>query len=161
MASANDLQGLSLPESTSFAPATTAWFVLFAFLLALLGTLAFFGWRRWQRGAYRRQACALLGRWRTQVHAESPGAPALRRLPQLVKRVALEVWPRPDVAALTGPPWLAFLDGTIGGRAFEDGPGRHLPALAYEGPESGTRLDTQEIQALFDLVDRWIRTHRV
>jgi len=160
MASPSDLQDLSLPEPTSLAPATTAWFVLFALAFALLAALAFLGWRRWRRNAYRRKARALLARWRRDVEREGPKTPALRRLPQLVKRVALEVWPRPEVAALTGRPWLAFLDHTIGGRAFEDGPGRHLPALAYEAQETIDDLGADEIQAIFDLVDRWIGAHR-
>lgn len=160
MASANDLQDLRLPEPTSLAPATTAFFVLFAFLLAVLGALAFLGWRRWKKNAYRRRARALLAQWRDDVAFEGTRAPALAKLPRLVKHVALEAWPRPEVAALTGQPWLAFLDHTIGGHAFEDGPGRHLPALAYDAPGKTARLDPGEITALFDLVDRWIGTHR-
>jgi hypothetical protein len=144
------LRGLHLPEPVSNAPQTTAWWVLFAVLAVLLVVLAVVAVRRWRRNRYRRDALARL---------DALGAMGLGDLPHLVKRVALDAWPREQIASLTGAPWLAFLDRSLGGgTAFQEGPGRHLPALAYGGPP---QLGEVERRALVALVRTWIRKHRV
>ena len=53
------------------------------------------------------------------------------RLPRLVKQTALAFRPRTEVAALSGEPWLQFLDASYGEKGFTEGPGRLLPKLAY------------------------------
>lgn len=147
--SLNALRDLRVPEPMSNAPQTTAWWILFAILALLLLTLAFLAVRQWRRNRYRREGLARL---------DALGDGDLTGLPHLVKRVALDGWPREDVAALSGEPWLAFLDRSLGGgTAFTAGPGRLLPDLAYAGaPE----LAASERQALFALVRTWIRKHK-
>ena len=143
------LRGLRVPEPVSAAPQTTAWWILFAALALLLVALVVLWIRRWRRNRYRREALARL---------DALGPDEAGELPQLVKRVALDAWPREQVAELTGEPWLAFLDRSLGGgSAFTSGPGRGLPALAYGGappPEA-------EREELTALVRTWIRKHRV
>ena len=147
--SLDDLLEAPLPEPVSLAPATTAWtvaFVVFA-LLALLA--AYLVWRRWRRNRYRREGLVALD--------EIDAANDLAQVPVLVKRVALEAWPRSDVAGLTGEAWLQFLDASFAGSGFADGPGRVLPDLAYA---SDVEPAGPERAALLTLVRTWIRTHR-
>lgn len=144
------LRGLHLPEPVSNAPQTTAWWILFALLGLLLLVVAALVVRRRRRNRYRRDAL---------VRLDALGATGLAELPHLVKRVALDAWPREQVASLSGAPWLAFLDRSLGGgTAFREGPGRHLPTLAYGGPPT---LGERERQGLVALVRTWIRKHRV
>ena len=83
--------------------------------------------------------------------ADRSGEPCLwDELPALVKRVALQAWPREQVASLTGADWLAFLDESYGGDGFANGPGRCLSDLAYGG---GDGADAAV------LVREWIRRH--
>jgi hypothetical protein len=85
----------------------------------------------------------------------------LTQLPVLVKRTALAFTDRTQVASLNGDGWLRYLDTTLGGTDFTDGPGRALPLLAYGTPEAIGELGANEIKALTRLIRRWIRRHRV
>ncbi len=142
------LRGIRVPDPVSLAPQTTAWWILFA-TLAIFLLVALLLWvRRWRRNRYRRDALARL---------DALGPDRLAELPELVKRVALDAWPREEVAELSGAPWLAFLDRSLGGgTAFTAGPGRLLPALAYGASEPPTDAEADELVAL---VRTWIRKH--
>lgn len=136
------------PAPVSNAPATTAWAVVFVVAGLLLLTVGLLLWRRWRENAYRRAALRHLDR--------IARTGALSELPVLVKRVALEVWPREQVAALSGEAWLTFLDASYGGSGFTVGPGRRLPDLAY----GGATLPRDSEPELVALVRNWIHSHR-
>ena len=139
------LREIRLPEPVSYAPQTVGWWVVLAVLLAVLGYVAWRLWRRYQRNAYRRLALA-------RLEGLAPS-----QFPALLKRAALDAYPRDDVAELSGDPWLAFLDRSYGGSGFTSGPGRVLPALAY----ADTTLDESQRNELTGLVRTWIQRHRV
>ena len=137
---------IRLPEPISNAPATPAWTVLFVALALLLAIAIWLVARWWRRNAYRREALRYVDTIEQDGRAWE--------LPVLVKRVALEAWPRKRVAGLTGDGWLAFLDESYGGTGFTQGAGRVLPDLAY-----GDRK-TEASPALLQVVRTWIRKHR-
>jgi len=147
------IQGLleiALPEPVSYAPQTIGWYVLLALLLAA----AIYAGIRWGRAyranRYRREALVELS------EIAGGGAAAGAQLSVLVKRTALGFAPRGTVAELSGDAWLEWLDGTMAGREFQDGPGRLLPALAYQDAE----VSDTEWAELTGLLRRWIRRHR-
>lgn len=140
------MREIRLPEPVRYAPQTVGWWILFAVLLLVLAFVAWRLWKRVQRNAYRRLA---LGRMDGLAPAE---------LPLLLKRTALDAYPREQVAHLTGRAWLAFLDGAYGGSGFSSGPGRVLPSLAYD---DGVALTDAQQDELTALVRTWIRRHRV
>ena len=110
---------------------------------------------------YRRVALAGLRSIETELASADDRAAALGRIPVLVKRTSLAVHPRAEIAELSGEPWLAFLDASVGGRDFREGAGRLLPTLAYAAPASVAEVPTSDVIALVKLVERWIRRHRV
>ena len=142
------------PAAVSWVPQTAGWLVLGVFLTAIA---AWWGWTRyvaWRDAAYRRAALKVLAELR------AGGVAALPSVPALVKRVAISAAGRRSVASLSGTAWLTYLDRSYTRAAFTEGPGRILPELAYA---SETRLDGMgqtELDALFGLLDEWIRTHR-
>lgn len=147
------------PAPASWAPQTVGWYVLGVLLLAGAIWWAVRRYRHWQANRYRGAALAELDRIRKLAAQASSRVSALRELPILVKRTALSFGPRTGVASLAGDDWLRFLDGTFGGDEFSRGAGRLLVGLGY-WPEA--RLDTvgqPEIDAVFDLVGRWISRH--
>lgn len=104
----------------------------------------------WNRDRYRRAALAEL------IAVEADPSP-LPRLSELLKRTALAAYPREEVAALTGEPWLTFLDRTGATTAFTRGPGRALG----DGPYArAARLDDRELAHLFTAARAWVRHHR-
>ena len=110
---------------------------------------------RYCANRYRREALSELDRMRRM-----PDAPPDRlaaQLAVLVRRTALAVFPRETIVPLTGTAWLAFLDSSYGGDEFSQGAGRWLVSAPYQQTAPGRG----ELNALRDLVDRWIRVHYV
>jgi hypothetical protein len=134
----DQLQDIVEPAPVSLLPATAAWAVLGAVLLALLAL----GLRRWlrQRRAtrYRRAALATLKALEPALAAGD--ARALWHLDELIRRTALAAFPRREVAALTGPAWIEFLERTGGAGGFAGLQDALLAApyapgpLAFDGP---------------------------
>ena len=151
------LKEIRLPEPIPYTPDTTAWWVLFAVLLLLVGWIAFALWRRWRRAAYRRAALAELGLLRASFASDRRRPAAVAALPVLLKRTALAAWPRPAVASLTGDAWVAFLDSASQG-GFDTGQGVLLQRAAYG---SADEMTVSEAEALSEGIETWIRGHRV
>jgi uncharacterized protein DUF4381 len=155
---ADPLAGLidiPLPPPVSLLPQTWELRISLAALLALAVVVAWHFIHRHRANRYRRDALAELDR----ICAASNRTPhqTVHRLSVLVRRTALDAFPRETIAPLAGPAWLAFLDRSYGGQEFSSGLGRWLVNGPYQ-PESP---DRGELQPLADLVRRWIKVHHV
>ena len=150
------LHDVVAPPPVSWAPQTVGWAVLAAILVVLA---AWLGWRAWKRARanrYRKVALAEIDRIAGALR-DDPAA-ALGAVNEILKRTALTAWPRSEVASLTGPRWLEFLDNTGGGHDFREGPG---VALAHRLYAPGAADAGEERDAFLDVARRWIRHHRV
>jgi Ca-activated chloride channel family protein len=136
---------IPLPTQVSLWPQT--WEARTATVLLVLGTIAGLCWlaHRWYVNRYRRAALAEL----REIEA---GTGSAETLAALVRRTALAAFPRRQVAQMTGPAWLSFLDASYGGNEFSSGAGQGLEA-AYRPAQPDDR------RALVALVGKWIRTH--
>jgi hypothetical protein len=136
------LHDLVTPPPVPWWPPTPGWtIVLIAATLILLAAVVKFI-IRWQANRYRREALALLD--------STPP----EQLSALAKRVALTVWPREQVADLTGKPWLEFLDRSGGLDLFTSGPGSPIEAIAFDP------VAKAEASSVREAVREWIRKHR-
>jgi hypothetical protein len=117
-----ELRDIHLPEAPGLWPPAPGWWVLVLVLAAALAVGAVKGRRRWQQGRRRHRAFAALD----ALPAADCTPDYVAAVSAVLKRVALTRFPRVDVAALTGPDWLAFLDRTGGDGAFRNGAGRVL-----------------------------------
>jgi hypothetical protein len=130
----DQLRDITEPPPIPMWPATWAWAVLAALLLAglALGAVAFVRHRR--ATAWRRAALAELRGLAPELAAGDPVA--LARLQTLLRRVALVTAERAEAAPLAGDAWAGFLERTGGdfgalGAALAAAPYR--PAPAYDG----------------------------
>ena len=155
------LHGDVVPQPVSLFPATPAWLVVAAVFLAVLawGLVRVLQQRR--RNLYRREAAAELRGIEARLGSTTTREAALAELPVLVKRVALHLAPREEVAALSGPSWLAFLDRTWKGNAFRAGPGGLLPEIGYGTPARLAAIRPAEVEGLLALLRAWLRGHRL
>jgi Domain of unknown function (DUF4381) len=157
------LEGLSdiiLPEPVSAAPQTLGWYLLLVLAATLVAWSVLALRRRRTADRYRREALAELEMLVARLEEKGGRYEVASRLPVLLKRVALAVAPREEVAALTGKEWLSFLDRLYGGDGFTKGPGRLLPRLAYGTPTFLSGVPRAEIDALLRLTREWIGRHR-
>ncbi|UVE16045.1 DUF4381 domain-containing protein [Pseudomonas sp. LS44] len=159
--SLDQLKELPLPAPVvSYFPQTWGWLLLLILLLTGLAIWGALRWRRWNRDRYRRDALARLNELEQALADDVQRLPALRELPELLKRVALSMPEKPDVATLSGANWQAFLDKTCA-QPLPPTFGQQLAALAY-APEAQLRaLPAAAQQALLTNSRHWIENHHV
>lgn len=126
-----DLRDIHLPADPAWWPPAVGWWLLLAVLLAA-GAFAWLRWRRWRADRVRRAALASLD----AIAARCGDDPA-RLLPEIsvwLRRVALSVGERRELAALTGDSWLAALAGLSPGSRLT----REYAPLLTQGPYAGS-----------------------
>jgi hypothetical protein len=134
--SLSNLRDIVIPDAPPFWPPASGVWVVLAMIAAILILVAWQLHAVRQRNAYRKAGLMLLG------NAETAYAVSV-----VLKRVALAVFPREQVASLYGDDWAAFLHKTC--------PRSYFKALVSSdsGAEPG--------EDLLGLADTWIRYHRV
>lgn len=137
------LRDILVPAPPPWWPPAPGWWLLAALLLGLLAWAGLIASQRLRQRRRQRRILAKLDR----LAASHPPAPVLiAGVSALLKRAALARWPREQVAPLTGPAWLAWLDHTGGGDAFRRGPGRVLADGPYAPATAG--VDTVALLAV-------------
>lgn len=142
---------IPLPQEVSLWPQTWALRIAIALITASALVAVWRLGHRFYANKYRREALAELDAMMAN------GALDQMRLSVLVRRTALGAFSRETVAPLTGPAWLAFLDRSYGGREFSERAGRLLISAPYQRAP----ISRDQLEALTDLVRRWIRGHHV
>ena len=127
-------------------PPALGWWLLLALAIGAAVALTLRGWRAWRARVRRRRILAELA----QVGERAQGAALAGEVSALLKRVALSRFDHGQVAPLTGPNWLDFLDRHGGSGRFANGPGRVLA----EGPYA--LAPEVQPQALLALAREWV-----
>ncbi|HGY2296121.1 TPA: DUF4381 domain-containing protein [Pseudomonas putida] len=157
----DQLKELPLPVPPfSYAPQTWGWAVVLAVVLLAGLAYALCAWRRWQRNRYRREALSRLDTLVVALAHPEQRLPALRELPELLKRVALSMPDAPAVHSLSGPQWQVFLQQ----RARFALPGQfaaQLHTLAYAPDLQVQAIDEPQLRTLVRTCRRWIEAHHV
>jgi hypothetical protein len=142
------------PGPISWFPSTIGWKLLLAMLLAATGYRLWKYWRYWRRNRYRAAALANLKRYRAENLAPEV---ELVRIAGLLKATALQVFPRQEIASLSGENWLQWLDESTE-RVIFSAPSRELLRDAlYRGTAPDTTID---LATLCRESADWIRGHR-
>lgn len=128
------LRDLHLPDPVGWWPLAPGWWLLIALLLAGVAYGLLAAWRAHRRNAPRRLALAELARLQATWQADRDAVALGTRLSPLLRRAMLAYSPRAEVAGLTGPAWLEWLDRGLEDRPFSEGPGRCLEELPYRRP---------------------------
>ena len=147
------LRDIHLPPAVDAWPPAPGWWLLGLAVTALLVTGVVLLVRHWRAERYRRIALAELHTLQASWQEHQDDLAFVAGISLLLKRVALSVWPRADVAGLTGEAWVMFLDDTVQTHEFSMGPGQVLIHGPYQ-------RNIQADPALPALVERWIRGHR-
>ena len=104
------LNPLREPIAIGAWPPAPGWWVLAGLVLAGLAALAWWSLQRWRRNRYRRQGLTALAAIEQTYQRDGDTLACASAVNRLLKAVALQAYPRDDVAALAGPAWLDFLN---------------------------------------------------
>ena len=156
----NGLREISLPEPPTYFPQTIGWAILAAIILIFLVVWTIQFYRHWQKNRYRRAALKRHQKLAEAAKKPQTKANALKELPLLLKQTALAIYPREQVAQLSGEKWLDFLDSTYQGTLFTHDQGQLLTQLAYQPAESVNQLSPETVIDLINLTHNWIAKHQ-
>ena len=124
-----ELRDIHLPAPVSWWPPAPGWFWLTGIILVAVGIGLYNLYRH--RNTPLQHALNLIESIQ-QTHEQQRNPDNLVTISTLVRRIALQRFPREDVANLYGNAWLAFLDNTGKTNAFTQGPGRCLAEGPYQ-----------------------------
>lgn len=158
-ASLQNLNDIVMPATVGWWPLAAGWYFLSGLLL--IG-LAWFGYRllqRWMRNGYRRTALSELKLLENRIDKPEERDAGLRQLPILLKRTALSVYPRYEVASLTGADWHQFLNSKLKQPLFTESMGKILDKAAYSAG-SLEDIDQHAATSLLDVSRLWLQQHQ-
>ncbi len=147
------LRDIHLPESIGWWPPAMGWWIL-AFLLPLLGFLMFWLYKRISRKTAIKTAKKLLSK--IKQDSSSNNMDKLIALSELLRRVAISIYPRKQVASLTGQAWLDFLDSSVIGAPYSKTPGT---LLAHGHYQKSAPTDI-EIMQLIKICENWLNSQK-
>ena len=144
------LKDIHLPEAIGWWPPAIGWWLL-AVLIPLLIVFLYWFYQRLTRKTAIKTAKNNLAAIKNNPALDNNQK--LRELSMLIRRVAISVNPRTEVASLIGRQWLAFLDKTLKGAPFSEGCGQ----LLAEAPYRNSPPSELEISQLFSLCEEWLK----
>lgn len=144
------LRDIHLPEEIGWWPPALGWW-LAAVLVPLLIWLSIKLYKRLTRNTALKTAKKILLEIKRDNTLDD--FDKLCRLSVLLRRVAISLAPRSEVASLTGLAWLEYLDGSMQGNPFSQGVGKHLIESPYRNKET-LQLD---LPALITLCEDWLK----
>ena len=146
------LRDIHLPQPIGWWPPAPGWWVLLALLLLLMAAGVVLFIRR-RRVTAMDQALANLNR--IEADASLSTRQKLQAVSMLMKRVAMSVRGREEVAGLEGRDWFMWLDNASGLSQVDDGRLVLLTQLPYR-PDPGESDCTE----LMDLCRSWLTSIR-
>lgn len=146
------LKDIHLPQAIGWFPPALGWWLL-AIILPLLILFLVKYYQRLTRQTALKTAKKQLAEISTR---SADNTEKLRELSVLLRRVAITLVPRHQVASLTGQAWLQFLDSSFKDAPFSAGAGRCL----LDAPYRNNPLSDSELNALLQLSAQWLRLQK-
>lgn len=144
------LRDIHLPEQISWWPPALGWWLL-PILLLLVIYLSFKAIKFFNRKTAFKSAKKIL--LQVKHDNELNDYDKLCQLSIWLRRVAVSIAPRSEVAGLTGLKWLEYLDHNMTGKPFSEGVGR----IFTEAPYQDNKKIQVDLSELFDLCETWLK----
>jgi len=158
-ASLQNLNDIVLPEAVGWWPLAIGWYFLFGLLLVILGWFTYTSVRRWINNRYRRTALQQLQLLAEDIRTTDKRDIGLRQIPVLLKRTALSVYPRSQLASLTGKNWHDFLNSKVSKPSFPESIAELLDKISYSAGDL-SKVDTQAADDLLRACHHWLKHHQ-
>jgi len=149
----NDLRDIHLPDPVSWWPPAPGWWIVLGLVVALI-VLAVWAYRRLRTPESYQSARHELQGLREAYAANRQDYKLVMGLSMLLRRYAMALYGREQVAGLTGQQWLNFLNKTGNTNTFTVGVGNVLVTIPYGSPEPAKG------EALLTVVEQWLKGNR-
>jgi hypothetical protein len=144
------LRDIHFPEAIGWWPPAIGWWLLMILMPLLLGFLFWF-YKRLTRQTALKTARKMIKALRNDTSLDDRSK--ITELSALLRRVAISTGTRSEVAGLTGQTWLRYLDSSVKGPRFSEGPGRVFLDMPYQ-KSVPTELAIQDV---FQLCEDWLK----
>ena len=145
-----ELKDIHLPEIIGWWPPALGWWLLLVLFLGVLLLVLISIRKRRERMAPYRAAMKEFDRITGDYHAHKDSTRLSQQLSVLLRRIAISIMPRSEVAGLTGEMWLEYLDKLSGQTILCSEIGRQLLQAPYR---AGMTVDGD---ALLATCKQWI-----
>lgn len=146
------LRDIHIPDAISGWPPAVGWWIL-AMLIPLCIYLIHRLYKRLTRKTALKAAKKYFKALRQNEDMSKPEK--LAALSSLMRRTAISLYPRSDVASLTGDAWLNFLDNSIANRGFNSDTGWLFTEGLYSKQDASYYL-----APLFNLCETWLNSQK-
>lgn len=141
------LRNIHLPDPIGWWPVAPGWWILMA-MAVLLIVFSSWWWRRMRRFAIKKYAVREFFRLKNDPNLTSQQR--IEILSALLRRICISIYPREQVASLTGQDWLNFLNRQLNDGRFTEGAGKLLVEAPY-------RKDMDcDLTALLRICEDWL-----
>jgi hypothetical protein len=146
------LRDIHIPEAIGLWPPAIGWWLL-AILLPLM---LYFSYKLYKYITRKTALKAVKKQIKTlKINQEFDDKQKLIELSSLMRRTAISIFPREDVASLTEEAWLVFLDRNSDSLNFNTKIGRLLVDAAYRKAP-----DLKALMVLFDRCENWLNQQK-
>jgi len=147
------LKDIHLPVAMGWWPPAIGWWIV-AGGVPLSCLLIIWLYKRITKKTAVKSAKKLLAVIKQDTTAEDEDK--LKQLSQLIRRVAISISPRAEVASLTGQAWLEYLDSSVKGKPFTLGVGAVFADAQYrQSPHPDL-----DITQLITLCENWLSAQK-
>ncbi len=146
------LRDIHLPGEVPFWPPAPGWWIL----AALIISIAVAGWWLYRRHHLLKLSATHMAREQLQLilagyQTNQDPRELLSQLSILLRRLSISLYPRTEVASLTGQAWLEFLDRQSTQQNFSAGTGRLLSEAPYR-----RIVAREEAEQVLQFCQQWI-----
>ena len=146
------LRDIHLPDGVAFWPLAYGWWILIAVII-MTAIIAFIVYKRNQKARISAITLARVefARITSEYQKSNETLMLVKEISILLRRLSISLFPRTEVASLTGEEWLVYLDRYVDGAPFTEGQGRMLVDAPYR-----QNVDTEELDTLIQQCHNWI-----
>ncbi|WP_330924604.1 DUF4381 domain-containing protein [Candidatus Sororendozoicomonas aggregata] len=142
-----------LPAPVSIWPLAPGWWIVGGLSLVIIMLAMRFILSRWHKRRYRRRALSTLRKVVKAYEANGNKRQFAHDCNRLLKKVALQAYPRQNIASLNGDQWLVFLSQSSENPQFSDSAAAALGSDRFK-PDHELNVDQ-----LHTLTLSWIKKH--